>query len=158
VTDRRRVPLRAALRGRHAGLVQARGEPPRRATAGALSLDPPHHSLRHRRRTAEPDAPCAFFTASASLVRCEIGPRSNRANVASMFAIASPVGVIDGDISGRSENGAPAPGREAASGFPPPKSAQPVTMPPWLAWEASSEQRTFRGKEVADQPPGRDSS
>ena len=37
--------------------------------------------------------PCARFTASASFVRCEISRRSNCAKVASMFAIASPLGV-----------------------------------------------------------------
>ena len=38
--------------------------------------------------------PCERFTASASRVRCEINLRSNCANVASTFAIASPAGVV----------------------------------------------------------------
>jgi hypothetical protein len=38
--------------------------------------------------------PLARLTASASFVRCEINLRSNCANVASMFAIASPAGVV----------------------------------------------------------------
>ena len=93
VAHRRRVPLAAALRGRHPRLVQVISDLPQRITTRALTLDPPHHRLRERRRTAEPNAGRACFTASASLVRCEISRRSNCANVASMFAIASPAGV-----------------------------------------------------------------
>jgi hypothetical protein len=87
-----RIPLCAALRGRHLRLVEVGRDLAERVAAGALTLDPAHHRLRECRRRPS-RTPLARLTASASRCALRDQRRSNWAKVASMFAIASPVGV-----------------------------------------------------------------
>ena len=93
VANSGRVPLSPSLCGRYLVLVQVIGDLPQRVAPSSLALYSPDDRLRHRRADVPSRTPLARFTASASFVRCEISRRSNSENVASMLAIASPLGV-----------------------------------------------------------------
>jgi hypothetical protein len=115
LSDRGRIPLRTALRGRHIVPVEAVGDRAKRVAAGALTLYPLHHRLRQRRWGGPRLTPLARLTASGYMERCRDSRRSNFAKVTSMFVIASPVGV--GVVTAQSARSAPknAPGRAACS-------------------------------------------